>query len=164
MKNSAALQPRREQCSNSKQTRKSRRGRPCTVYRMGLHGRGDMLAERKAILGSYQINAELMTATGRIIRSSSIAPCSEGNEVTEDVFRIRGIEVFDERRIVARYQSRYGRNHRQHLRPPEPSEQTLDRYAPGGIIQSGVLLWSLWNLRGKTLRGSTSPEKRGEGS
>jgi len=60
-------------------------------------GEEDKLAERKALLGGYQINAELMASTGR---SDTIflhcLPAVKGNEVTEDVFESAASKVFDE--------------------------------------------------------------------
>jgi len=55
------------------------------------------LAERKALLQPYQVNGDLMKATGN---PDAIflhcLPAVKGNEVTEDVFESRNSKVFDE--------------------------------------------------------------------
>jgi ornithine carbamoyltransferase len=60
-------------------------------------GEEDKLAERKAILQPYQVNKDLMAATGR---EDTIfmhcLPAVKGYEVTEDVFESRQSRVFDE--------------------------------------------------------------------
>jgi ornithine carbamoyltransferase len=60
-------------------------------------GEEDKLAERKKILQPYQVNAELMEATGR---DEAIflhcLPAVKGYEVTEEVFESRRSRVFDE--------------------------------------------------------------------
>ncbi|MCX7829099.1 MAG: ornithine carbamoyltransferase [Thermanaerothrix sp.] len=60
-------------------------------------GEEDKLAERKAILQPYQVNKELMAATGR---KETIfmhcLPAVKGYEVTEDVFESLQSRVFDE--------------------------------------------------------------------
>ncbi len=60
-------------------------------------GEEDKIAERKALLGNYQVNAKLMESTGR---KDSIflhcLPAVKGNEVTEDVFESTQSLVFDE--------------------------------------------------------------------
>ncbi|MEA3507703.1 MAG: ornithine carbamoyltransferase [Synergistota bacterium] len=60
-------------------------------------GEEDKLAERKALLQPYQVNGDLMKATGN---PDAIflhcLPAVKGNEVTEDVFESRNSRVFDE--------------------------------------------------------------------
>ncbi len=60
-------------------------------------GEEDKLAERKALLQPYQVNDDLMKATGN---PDAIflhcLPAVKGNEVTEDVFESRNSKVFDE--------------------------------------------------------------------
>lgn len=60
-------------------------------------GEEEKIAERKAILGPYQVNAELMAATGK---DSTIfmhcLPAVRGNEVTNDVLEGKASVVFDE--------------------------------------------------------------------
>ncbi len=55
------------------------------------------LSERKKILGSYQVNAELMKKTGKTETIfMHCLPAVKGNEVTEDVFESRQSVVFRE--------------------------------------------------------------------
>ena len=60
-------------------------------------GEEDKMAERVALLSPYQVNARLMTATGK---EETIflhcLPAVKGKEVTEDVFESRSSKVFDE--------------------------------------------------------------------
>jgi len=60
-------------------------------------GEEDKLKDRIAILRPYQVNAELMSATG--LRESIFLHCLpavKGNEVTEEVFESPQSKVFDE--------------------------------------------------------------------
>jgi len=60
-------------------------------------GEESKLAERIALLKPYQVNKELMAASGR---NDTIflhcLPAVKGNEVTEDVFESPQSKVFDE--------------------------------------------------------------------
>jgi ornithine carbamoyltransferase len=60
-------------------------------------GEEDKMAERVALLSPYQVNARLMTATGK---EETIflhcLPAVKDKEVTEDVFESRSSKVFDE--------------------------------------------------------------------
>jgi ornithine carbamoyltransferase len=63
-------------------------------YSMGEEERA---AERKALLRPYQVNSELMRATGREdTLFLHCLPAFKGNEVTEEVFESRNSVVFDE--------------------------------------------------------------------
>ena len=80
-------------------------------------GEEDKIAERKALLGNYQVNAKLMESTGR---KDSIflhcLPAVKGNEVTEDVFRIHPVHGFRRgRKPAPHHQGRHGGHRREYL-------------------------------------------------
>lgn len=60
-------------------------------------GEEDKLAERRTLLKPYQVNRELMKATGNPdCIFLHCLPAVKGNEVTEEVFESRNSKVFDE--------------------------------------------------------------------